>query len=78
MIHKKIKWDVKLTFAGTNTCHEVGIDATIMQKEKGTNSLPEAYFCSPSKVDATCKNIAWKKDEKPTIEHSYKDHFLAY
>ena len=57
MIHRKIKWDVKLTFAGTNACHEVGIDATIMQKEKGANSLPEAYFCSPFKVDVTCVKI---------------------
>ena len=57
MIHRKIKWDVKLTFARTNACHEVGIDATIMQKEKGANSLPEAYFCSPSNVDTTCVKI---------------------
>ena len=61
MIHRKIKWDVKLTFAGTNACHEVGIKATIMLKEKGANSLPEANFCSPLKVDATCAKILMEK-----------------
>ena len=28
-----------------------------MLKEKGVNSLPEAYFCSPLKVDVTCVKI---------------------
>ena len=57
MIHRKMKWDVKLTFLGTNACHEVGFAATILLKEKGANSLPEANFCSPLKVDATCAKI---------------------
>ena len=50
-------WDVKLTFSRTNACHEVGNEATILLKEKGANSLPEANFCSPWKVDATCAKI---------------------
>ena len=32
LIHRKIKWDEKLTFLGTNACHEVGIEATILLK----------------------------------------------
>ena len=57
MIHRKIKWDVKLTFAGTNACHEVGIKATIMLKEKGANSLLEAFLFSALKVDTICIKI---------------------
>ena len=32
-------------------------EATILLKEKGANSLPEANFCSPLKADATCAKI---------------------
>ena len=38
--------DRKLTFFGTNACHEVGIEMTMMLKEMGADSLPEAFVIS--------------------------------
>ena len=73
-IRRKIKYR-KLTFLGTNACHEASIEMIIMLKEKGVD-LPEAFFFFPFESQHhLCKNIVRKKDEKPTLDYSNRDHF---
>ena len=73
-IHRRIKYR-KLTFVGTNACHEASIEMIIMLKEKGVD-LPEAFFFFPFESQHhLCKNIVRKKDEKPTLDYSNRDHF---
>ena len=56
-------------------CHEVALRQPYKRRE--LIHYLKQIFVPLGRLTPLVQKYWWKKDEKPTIEHSYKDHFPA-